>query len=243
MIKKTFLLAGLLTFSVSVNAAISVTDTAFFLDPSSHLSDADDRTISSFTVAAGSKLVVTTTQENSDISGITFGGNSLTAVYNTANSIQRVTTYYLDITTDTTADIVASVDGNTHFGFAAYAISGAAAGGPADFASSPTRLSGSFNTEVGSLVIGSFTKNSFNSITPTITSTVVYNETTIGSGGTSGASAYYFSTTTGTADYGFNNSNSRPAAGAVVFAVPEPSSAAALLGFTGLSIALIRRRR
>ena len=72
MKQNTLLLASLLAVTASANAAIVVSNTAFFLDANDHLADADDRTISSFTIAAGSKLVVTTTQESADISGITF---------------------------------------------------------------------------------------------------------------------------------------------------------------------------
>ncbi|WFB34989.1 PEP-CTERM sorting domain-containing protein [Kiritimatiellota bacterium B12222] len=233
----------LLAFIATAQATIVISDTAFFLDATTHTSDTDDRTISNFSVAAGEKLVVTTTMENGNISDITFNGASLIPIYNTVNNIQRVATYYLDVTTATTANIVADIDGNTHFGFAAYAINGAAMGGPADFSSSATRLAGDVDTEVGSLVIGSFTKNSFASITLNTTSTAVYNEDTIGAGGTSGMAAYYFSTTVSTDDYGFNNSNSRPAAGAVVFnVIPEPSSIL-LLGVAGLALVVVKRRR
>ncbi|MDF3131088.1 PEP-CTERM sorting domain-containing protein [Kiritimatiellaeota bacterium B1221] len=233
----------LLTAAASAHAAIVVTGTDFFVDANDHIADADDRTISGFTVAAGEKLVVTTTSENADISGITFNGISLTQVYNTVNSIQRVATYYLDVASTTTANIVADVDGNMHFGFAAYAISGAAAGGPADFSSSASRLAGDVETESGSLIIGSFTKNAFDSITLNTAAANVYKVNSIGAGGTSGMAAYYFSTTVSTDDFGFNNSNARPAAGAVVFnVIPEPSSIA-LLGLAGVALVLVSRRR
>ncbi|WFB34991.1 PEP-CTERM sorting domain-containing protein [Kiritimatiellota bacterium B12222] len=243
----------LLAFIATAHASIVVSDSDFYLDASGQNPMGTDRTISDFSVAAGEKLVVTTTMEGGDISGITFGGISLNSVYNTANGVQRITTYYLDVTTATTDDVVVSYVAETAgtMGFAAISISGAAAGGPADFSSSATQNAGLIDIETGSLVIGTFTVNSAGSITPTVPpvtdpltpSIEIYDQEYIGNGGTSGNVTYFTSPTDGTYNYGFSGGNTRPAAGAVVFnAIPEPSTFL-LLGLAALTLVEANRRR
>lgn len=230
----------------ATHAAIVITDEGFFFDGPTitPATGGGVRTISAFEVAAGGKIVVTTAMENADISGVTFDGQAFTPVYSTGNGVQRITTYYLDVVSATTADILVTPTAGTTTGIGAVSFTGAALGGPADFASSATKSSGSFNTENGSLVVGSFTINSAGTIVPSTASTNLYYEQFIGNGGTTGSSDYYFSTVTGTESYGFtSNSSTRPVAGAVVFnVIPEPSSIA-LLGLAGLSLVLFSRRR
>lgn len=244
------ILISLAALTVSANAAIVVTNTGAYWDPTNATGGSSPRTISDFEVEAGGKIVVTTATESvsggpGDIASITYGGVELTSVYNViVTTTQRITTYYLDITNATVADLVINVTNNTSVGAGVITFTGAAAGGPADFSAMVGNDSGSYDVSSGDLVIGAFAANAPATINPTSTSTQIYSRSTIGTGGTAGASYYYFADADGTESFGFQSGLSRPVAGAVVFTeatIPEPSSIA-LLGLGGLALVMRRRR-
>jgi PEP-CTERM motif len=209
-------------------------------------------TLSGFTVAEGSdrKLVVTIGFEvgsSGTLSGITWNGTQSFVPAVVPGGTRKTTIWYLDAPEVATGNIVATFLGDARSRMGVVSLTNAAAGGPvvSNFTGAGNATISLTTTAPDTLVFGGITQqNGFGNPGNPSGFTQIY----IGDSGSSNSvSGYINESTAGTKDYTWttgtatgNDIGSIAVAGFV--AVPEPSSAALLLGGIGV-LAFARRRK